>query len=285
MSSVQPHLPDHIYDVAIIGGGITGAAAARSLAQSGYSVVLLEAHDFASGTSSRTSRLQYCGLAYLFDFHQFSSVFRRPAEFIRRVRLVQRSMSERRRFLHDYPHRLKRIPFYIPVFEGDAVSPTKMALAMTVMRMLAPRAPFDCKMLRGPDLAAVPVRQSPDRPLVAAAQYYDYAYDWPERVCLDVLAEAKAAGAVTRNYIKVTGFRRQGEDWSIRSVDHRQQAEIGMPARAGGGLRAPLSPPHSHKKRPRRPAANGVLSPIRSAPRCLSSPPSWTRQRAMCWLI
>jgi transposase-like protein len=58
-----------------------------------------------------------------------------------------------------------------------------------------------------------------------------------------------------------------------------------MPAGAGGGLPVPSSPPPSLRKRPRRPAANGAPSPTRSALKCPSSPPSWTKPRPMCWPI
>ena len=212
---------DVIVDIAVIGGGITGAAAARALAEAGYSVTLLEAHDYASGTTSRTSRLQYCGLAYLFDFHKLRSVLSRPKEFLNRLALVQRSMAERRRFLANYPHRLKRIPFYIPLFEGDPVTPAKMRLAMAAMKAIDPLSPFDWKLIQGPDLEQLPIRSRPGRAVTSAVCYYDYAYIWPERVCLDVLAEARAAGAVTKNYMEVQRLVREGGTWRVDSCNRR----------------------------------------------------------------
>ncbi|ODT77142.1 MAG: hypothetical protein ABS76_28225 [Pelagibacterium sp. SCN 64-44] len=213
---------DPIHDVAVIGGGITGAAAAQALAQAGYSVVLLEADDFAAATTSRTSRLQYCGLAYLFDFHQLRAIFKRPFVFLSRLFLVRRSMVERRHFLHTYPHRLKRVPFYIPLFEGDPVTPAKMRLAMMAMQAIDPLSPFEWQMIEGQELERLPVRSQPGKTVIGAVRYYDYAYAWPERVCLDILAEARAAGAVTLNYMLVRRMRREDDVWSIESLDRRR---------------------------------------------------------------
>ena len=53
------------FDVAVIGAGVNGASAAQHLAAAGYDVLLVEKGDFASGSSSRSSRLLHCGLRYL----------------------------------------------------------------------------------------------------------------------------------------------------------------------------------------------------------------------------
>ena len=61
-------LAEHPYDVLVIGGGITGAGVALDAASRGYSVALVEQADFASGTSSRSSKLIHGGLRYLQNF-------------------------------------------------------------------------------------------------------------------------------------------------------------------------------------------------------------------------
>ncbi len=81
--------PKKIYDILVIGGGITGACIARDAAERGFSTIILEKNDWAFGTSSRSSKLVHGGLRYLelFDF-----------------KLVFEACRERRRLLLNAPH-------------------------------------------------------------------------------------------------------------------------------------------------------------------------------------
>ena len=89
------------FDILIIGGGITGTAAARDAVLRGYTVALIEKGDFASGTSSRSSRLIHGGLRYL-EHDQF--------------RLVGESVIERGRLLRNASRLVKPQPFIYPVY-------------------------------------------------------------------------------------------------------------------------------------------------------------------------
>ena len=91
------------WDLLVVGGGITGAAAARDAAGRGLSVALVEAGDFAQGTSSRSSRLVHGGLRYL-ETYDFALVFEASAE--------------RRRLLELAPHLVHPLPFVFPVYRG-----------------------------------------------------------------------------------------------------------------------------------------------------------------------
>src|SRR5689334_4805707 len=93
---------EQIYDVLVIGGGITGAAVARDAASRGLKVALVERRDFAFGTSSRSSKLIHGGLRYLQNF-EFGLVFE--------------ALSERSLLLKTAPHMVRPLPFYLPVFE------------------------------------------------------------------------------------------------------------------------------------------------------------------------
>lgn len=209
------------FDTIVIGGGITGAAVARELARAGVSVLLLEAMDFGSGTTSRTSRLQYCGLAYLRNFARFRNILQHPIEFITALRLARRSMIGRRRFLTTHPHRLRPVPFQLPIFEGEGLSLGKLKLAMRVMSLLDPASPFEWQLL-GPESAKrLPFLKGAPKPLTGAVVYYDYQYVWPERVCIDVIEEAKALGAVAYNYTPVVSLAKVGRDWSVKYEDKR----------------------------------------------------------------
>jgi glycerol-3-phosphate dehydrogenase len=94
-------LEDEVVDVLVIGGGVTGAGAALDAASRGLSVALLEARDFASGTSSRSSKLIHGGLRYL---EQFA------------FPLVHEALSERARLVRTIaPHLVTPLPFLLPL--------------------------------------------------------------------------------------------------------------------------------------------------------------------------
>ena len=91
------------YDLLVIGGGINGAAIAHLAAKRGLKVALLEKGDFASGTSSKSTKLIHGGIRYLENFE---------------VDLVYESLRERHIQLEVAPHLVKPLPFVIPVYEG-----------------------------------------------------------------------------------------------------------------------------------------------------------------------
>jgi glycerol-3-phosphate dehydrogenase len=117
MSSSEPS-----FDLVIIGGGINGVGVAQAMAAAGYSVLLLEKSAIAAGTSSKSSKLIHGGLRYLenFDF-----------------KLVRESLKERELLLQLAPTLVKRLAFYIPLYQHSSRSPFKVATGLTVYRLLA----------------------------------------------------------------------------------------------------------------------------------------------------
>src|SRR6266702_277171 len=91
---------DH-FDLAVIGGGITGAGIALDAASRGLSVALIEKSDFASGTSSRSTKLIHGGLRYLAQF---------------RFRLTREALAERSLLQELAPHLVEPIPFLFPIY-------------------------------------------------------------------------------------------------------------------------------------------------------------------------
>ncbi|NDC61206.1 MAG: FAD-dependent oxidoreductase, partial [Betaproteobacteria bacterium] len=91
----------HTHDIAVIGGGATGLGVALEASKLGYSVVLLESHDFAKGTSSRSTKLVHGGVRYLAQGN---------------VSLVREALHERSVLLHDAPHLAQPIPFVMPSY-------------------------------------------------------------------------------------------------------------------------------------------------------------------------
>src|SRR3954465_8064908 len=99
-------LADEPFDLLVIGGGITGVGVALDAAARGLRTGLVEARDFASGTSSRSSKLVHGGLRYLQQ---------------KEYRLVYEALAERQRLLDNAPHLVKPLPFLIPLFGRDGV--------------------------------------------------------------------------------------------------------------------------------------------------------------------
>src|SRR5262250_2486336 len=95
----KPIAPDH-FDVIVIGGGINGVAIARECARDGKRTLLIEQHDFASGTTSRATRIIHGGLRYL-EHGEIS--------------LVHESLKERERLLRERPHLVRLQEFVLAI--------------------------------------------------------------------------------------------------------------------------------------------------------------------------
>src|SRR5450830_1488031 len=92
--------PRH-YDIAIVGGGATGLGVALDAAARGFSVVLVESHDFAKGTSSRSTKLVHGGVRYLAQDN---------------VALVREALQERTLILNNAPHLAQPLSFVMPTY-------------------------------------------------------------------------------------------------------------------------------------------------------------------------
>src|SRR3954466_5578272 len=110
------------FDVLVIGGGITGAGAARDAPIGGLRAALVEQADFASGTSSRSSRLVHGGVRYL-EHGQLALVFE--------------SSAERRTLRRIAPHLVRPLAFVWPVYAGARVPRWKLAAGLTLYDLLA----------------------------------------------------------------------------------------------------------------------------------------------------
>ena len=99
-------LADEEFDVLVIGGGVTGCGVALDAASRGLKTALVEKEDFASGTSSKSSKMVHGGLRYLQQ---------------REFRLVYENLAERQHLLDNAPHLVSPLPFLIPLFGRDGV--------------------------------------------------------------------------------------------------------------------------------------------------------------------
>jgi glycerol-3-phosphate dehydrogenase len=114
-NGIIENMSDGIFDLVVIGGGITGAGVARDAASRGMSVALVESRDFAEGTSSRSSKLIHGGIRYLENM-EFGLVFE--------------ALSERRLLFEIAPHLVHPLRFVLPLYKGGRVGMFKMGLGM-----------------------------------------------------------------------------------------------------------------------------------------------------------
>ncbi|MBU8896641.1 glycerol-3-phosphate dehydrogenase [Corallococcus sp. H22C18031201] len=175
------------FDVLIIGGGVVGAGSARDAALRGLRVALVEREDFASGTSSRSSRLIHGGLRYLEHGH---------------LGLVFESSIERQRLLRLAPHLVRPLAFVWPVYAGARVPRWKLNAGLMLYDALALfRNVKGYRRLNVPQLKEAEPGLRTDG-LKGGARYYDAATD-DARLTLANALGASAAGAVVVNHASV----------------------------------------------------------------------------------
>ncbi|MGB8330687.1 MAG: glycerol-3-phosphate dehydrogenase [Polyangiales bacterium] len=174
-------------DVAVIGGGITGAGIARDAARRGLSVALFEQNDIAYGTSSRSSKLIHGGLRYL-EKYEFSLVFE--------------SVNERRIVLDLAPHLVNPLAFLFPVYKGSRKNLRLISAGMWLYDGLALfRSPKRHRTLKPSEVA----KEEPilkQEGLQGASLYYDCSTD-DARLTLETMLDAIQHGAVAVNWARV----------------------------------------------------------------------------------
>ncbi len=178
------------FDLLVIGGGVTGAAVAWDAALRGFRVALVEKDDYASGTSSRSSKLIHGGLRYLehFDF-----------------RLVFEALRERQTLIKTAPHLIEPEVFLFPIYKGNRTGPLLLRLGLAVYDVLAGfRSIGRRKRLKVSDAAEI--EPLLDRSgLRALASYYDGKTN-DARHTISIIRSAVATGATAVNYTRVTAL-------------------------------------------------------------------------------
>jgi glycerol-3-phosphate dehydrogenase len=191
------------FDLAVVGGGITGAGVALDAASRGYSVALLERDDYASGTSGRSSKLVHGGLRYLQKFD---------------LGLVREALLERSLLVQLAPHLVRPLPLLVPSFEGKRPD-RLMGVGLNMYDVMSWRrsrdrrsredgeedwSPERHRIVDGSEaLELVPALAA--REPTAAYLFYDCQTD-DARLVLTVLGEAERFGTVCANGCEVTGL-------------------------------------------------------------------------------
>jgi glycerol-3-phosphate dehydrogenase len=187
------------FDLLVLGGGITGAGIALDAVTRGLSVALIDKGDFASGTSSISSKLIHGGLRYL----EYGD-----------LPLVYEALHERTRLLRNAPHLVWPLPFLLPFRSGERVGPWKWRLGLILYDILAGAG----NLRRSRTLPLARLRQ--EAPMLrsaglrGAAVFADAQTD-DARLVIAVLRSAHGRGAVLANYVEALAFEEAG----VRAVD------------------------------------------------------------------
>src|SRR5215472_2803132 len=201
----RPSLDGQHFHVVVVGGGINGVAVARECARAGKRTLLLEQNDFASGVTSRSTRIIHGGLRYLEHGE---------------LDLVRESLRERERLLRERPHLVRSLHFVLALRQDAKHGLLRSGLAVRTGLWLY-------RHLAGRTVAASASANTRDleRLLDAGARWNLFSYDdgqceFPERLVAEWLTEAIEAGAVARNHTRVLEAERAyGRVTGVRARD------------------------------------------------------------------
>ncbi|MEA2931435.1 MAG: glycerol-3-phosphate dehydrogenase [Actinomycetota bacterium] len=187
------------FDVLVVGGGITGAGVALDAATRGLTTALVERRDFASGTSSKSSKMVHGGIRYLQQGD---------------VKLVWQALRERRKLLQNAPHLVRPLGFMIPIYTKGGLIPKFLARGFRLVLFAydlvggAAIVGRHKRLTRDEALAFMPTLE-PDR-LHSALLYYDARTD-DARLTLAIARTAADHGAAVANYVRVVEILK--DDW------------------------------------------------------------------------
>lgn len=200
------------FDIVIVGGGVTGAYTAMDAALRGYRVALLEKDDFASGTSSKSSKMIHGGLRYIEQGN---------------LPLVRHSLLERQRLRKNAPHLVQRLPFLFPVLSEEGIFDRRLAAGFESLLWTYDLAGgwregvLHQKLSKAEVLSHCPTFKG--EKLDGGFMYYDARAD-DARLTLVLARTAAFHGATVLNGAKVTDVTRTGGkvDGVTVAVDQRE---------------------------------------------------------------
>jgi glycerol-3-phosphate dehydrogenase len=212
-------------DVLVIGGGIVGAGVARDAAMRGLTTGLVEQRDFASGTSSRSSRLLHGGMRYLAQG---------------RIGLVREASKEKTILRRIAPHLAQPLEFIFPTRRASGWPRWKLAVGVKVYDLL-------CGVGQGGGSGSMGIEEALRRVpglnaerLTGAVRYHD-ALTNDARLVLDTLTSAREHGAVACNYVRLLDAQVDGSQWRCELENLRTGAQHVARARSVVNAAGPWS--------------------------------------------
>lgn len=180
------------WDLLVVGGGITGAGVLRQAVQAGLKTLLVDANDFSFGTSSKSSKMIHGGFRYLAN-KQYS--------------VTRESVREREWMLKEAPGLVKKIGYYLPVYDSYPLTLSKFRQGVEIYDLLAPK--WDHHTLDSQHLeAACPGLNMAG--LTGGLLYYDAGMD-DSRLLIRVMREACREGGAVLNYTCVEKLLRRAD--------------------------------------------------------------------------
>jgi glycerol-3-phosphate dehydrogenase len=192
------------FDVVIIGGGITGAGIFFRCCQNGLKTLLIDADDFASGTSSRSAKMIHGGLRYLQNLQ---------------VKLVKEALHEREQLLQMFPHLVKPLPFLMPIYDSK-FSLLKMKIGLTGYDQLANSSMLPKHKMLGKKEVMVQYPMLKKEGLEGAFYYFD-ALTNDARLTNEVIMNGCNLGGIALNYVSAKSF--QSEKEKITSITAKDE--------------------------------------------------------------
>lgn len=211
-SEMLASLSEKEYDIIVVGGGVTGAGVARDAILRGLKVALIEKGDFASGTSSMTSKLLHGGLRYLKNY-----------EF----RLVRQAALERKVHLDIAPHLAEVMEILVPLYNWNDDSPFMLRLGLILYDLLAfPKGIGKHKNLKSKDLIAkIPLLENQE--IRAGAIYHDVRTN-DARLTLANCLSAAAGGADVVNYVEMKSWETADGEVVVKAIDNLTNTELSI---------------------------------------------------------
>lgn len=185
-------LRDEQFDVLIIGGGATGLGAALDSAARGYNTALIEAADFAKGTSSRSTKLIHGGVRYLAQGN---------------IALVREALLERDRLYRNAPDLVHELPFIVPAYGFFDLA--YYSAGLKAYDVLAGESTFTRSRLISPRTVTTHIPSLDAGRMRAAVMYTDAQFD-DARLALALARTASDRGAAMANYVRADAFVREG---------------------------------------------------------------------------
>ncbi|WJG08741.1 glycerol-3-phosphate dehydrogenase/oxidase [Aliiglaciecola sp. LCG003] len=197
-------LPQNVFDVLIVGGGINGAVSAAALAAKGVKVALIDKGDFAGFTSSNSSNLAWGGIKYL-ESHEYA--------------LVNKLCKSRNHLMRSYPSTVKEIRFFTSIQNGFRFPPWFVFMGTIlywIMGRFFTRMPtyMSAKKIK----AMEPLVDTTNT--AGGFEYSDcYLYDNDARFVFNFIRSSMSYGCIAANYVSLTAATREGDNWLAQAKD------------------------------------------------------------------
>ncbi|HKE24511.1 MAG TPA: glycerol-3-phosphate dehydrogenase/oxidase [Bryobacteraceae bacterium] len=213
------------WDLLVVGGGATGVGVAIDAASRGYSVLLLEQHDFGKGTSSRSTKLVHGGVRYLEQGN---------------VSLVMEALKERGLLAQNAPHLVHNLGFVVPNYEWWEAP--FYGIGLKLYNLLAGKYGFGASRILSEEetLHRIPNLQTDG--LRGGVIYFDGQFD-DSRLLINLVATAFEQGAALLNYVRVTGLTKDADGFvnGVQAQDAETGAKFDVSAKVVINATGPFS--------------------------------------------